>query len=160
MFRFGAGVVAVASFSAPEAPVQNLLLISLTRSSDLRVGQHRFNGHCPGKAVAARNVRRAATAGEQQALACGPQREIFGRTRRAVLKFCVARSKARSFESMLVPYINSLSICVGGGFTRALMSGQFAWRRMIYASTNATKVIPETTLSLDKFSSNFSSSSL
>ena len=129
-------------------------------SSDLRAAQHRFSGNCPGKAEAAGNVRRAAAAGEHPALACGPQREIFGRTRRAVLKFCVARSRARSFESMLVPYVNSPSICVGGGFTRALMSGQFVWRRMIYASTNATKVIPDISVSRDKSSSNFLSSSL
>ena len=118
------------------------------------------SGHCPGKAVAAGNVGRAAAAGEHQALACEPQREIFEKARRGGLKLYVARSKARSFESMLVPSFNSPSICAGGGLTRALMSGQFVSRRKIYASTNATKVIPDTSVSRDKFSSNFSSSSL
>ena len=89
------------------------------------------SGHCPGKAVAAGNVRRAAAVGEHLALAWWPQREIFGRTRCAVLRSCVARSKARSFESMLVPYVNPPSICAGGGLTRALMSEQFVSRRVI-----------------------------
>jgi hypothetical protein len=40
------------------------------------------------------------------------------------------------------------------------MSDQFVSRRVIYASTNATEIIPETTLSLDKSTSNFLSSSL
>jgi len=40
-----------------------------------------ISGRCPGKAVAAGNVGRVAAAGEDQALACEPQREIFGRTR-------------------------------------------------------------------------------
>jgi hypothetical protein len=71
------------------------------------------------------------------------------------LEFCVARSKARSFESMLVPYVNSPSICADGGLARRLMSGQFVSRRMMYASTNPTKVIPKSSLSLDKSSSNF-----
>jgi hypothetical protein len=93
-------------------------------------------------------------------LACEPQREIFGKARRGVFKFYVARSKARSSESMLVPYVNSPHMWAGGGLTLALMSAQFASRRVIYASTNATNVIPETALSLDKSSSNFSSSSL
>ena len=130
------------------------------RFSELPAGQHRSTAVVPGKAVAPGNVRRAAAAGGHQALACGPQREIFGRTRRAVLKFCVARSKARSFESMLVPYVNSPSICFDSGLAGALMSGQFVSRRMIYPSTNAAKVIPEITLSFDKSPSNFSSSSL
>src|SRR5207249_348908 len=119
-----------------------------------------ISGRCPGKALDAWNVRPAAAAGKHPALACGPQREIFGKARRAVLKFCVARSKARSFESMLVPCVNSPFICAGGGLTRTLMSEQFVSRRVIYASTNATKVIPATTLSLDKSTSNFLSSSL
>ena len=155
MFRFGPGVVAIASFSALEVLVRNCLLISSTPSSGLRAGQHRFNGHSPGKAVAAGNVRRAAAAGEHWALACGPQREIFGRTWPAVLKFCAARSKARSFESMLAPYVSSPFICAGGGLARGLVPGQCVSTCMIYASTNPTKVIPDTSLSLDKSSSNF-----
>src|SRR4029453_679498 len=47
---------------------------------------------------------------------------------------------------MLVPYVNPPFICAGGGLTRALMSEQFVSRRGIYASTNATKAIPETPL--------------
>jgi hypothetical protein len=113
------------------------------------------SGRYPGKAVAAGNVRRAAAAGEHQALACGLQRQIFGKTLLVASKFCVARSKARSFESMSVPYVNSPSICFDGGLTRRLVSGQFVSRRVIYASTNATKVIPDTSVSLDKSSSNF-----
>jgi len=118
------------------------------------------NGNTGSNSDAIRNVRRASAAGEHPALACVPRREIFGKAWRAVLKLYVERSKTRSFESMLVPNVSPPSICAGGGLTRALMSGQFVSRRAIYASTNATKVIPETTLSLDKSSSNFSSSSL
>ena len=118
------------------------------------------SGRCPGKAVAAGDVRRAAAAGEHRALACGPRREIFGKTLRVASKFCVARSKARSFESMLVPYVSFPSLCVDDGLARRLVSGQFASRRVIYASTNATKVIPDTSVSLDKSSSNFRSSFL
>jgi len=83
------------------------------------------------------------------------KREIFEKARRGGLKLYVARSKARSFESMLVPYVNSPSICADGGLARRLVSGQFVSRRMIYASTNAPKVIPDTSVSLDKSSSNF-----
>src|SRR5207244_4840053 len=57
-------------------------------------------------------------------------------------------------------HVNSPFICAGGGLTQALMSEQFVSRRVIYASTNATKPIPETAALPDKFSSNFSSSSL
>jgi hypothetical protein len=44
--------------------------------------------------------------------------------------------------------------------TRALMSEQFVSRRVIYASRNATKPIPEMAVLPDKFTSNLSSSSL
>src|SRR5436189_5350676 len=48
-FRFGPGVVAVASFSAFELLLQNLLLISLTPASGLRAGQHRLAAVVPVK---------------------------------------------------------------------------------------------------------------
>jgi hypothetical protein len=56
---------------------------------------------------------------------------------------------------MLAPYVSSPSICAGGGLAQGLVSGQFVSRCMIYASTNPTKVIPDTSLSLDKSPSNF-----
>ncbi len=62
-----------------------------------------LSGRCLGETVAACNVCCASIADKFPGLACGPQREIFGKRRRAVLNFHVARSKARSSESMLVP---------------------------------------------------------
>ena len=40
-------------------------------------------------------------------------------------------------------------MCAGTGLTPALVSGQFGSRRVIYASTNVTKVIPENAMSPD-----------
>ena len=63
-----------------------------------------LNGHYLGKKAAdAWNVRQASVVDEYPDLACGPQGEIFEKKRRVVLTFYVARSKARSFESMLGP---------------------------------------------------------
>jgi hypothetical protein len=63
-----------------------------------------LSGRCPVEAVDARNVYRASIADKYPALAYGPPREIFEKASRDGLKLYVARSKARSSESMLVPY--------------------------------------------------------
>jgi hypothetical protein len=67
----------------------------------------------------------------QRALACEPQGETFGKTHPYVSEFYVARSKARSSESMLVPCFDSPFVCAGAGSTRALMSEQFVSRRVM-----------------------------